>query len=329
MRERVTQLLLGLGCAALAGCAGHAKAAVGATTAPTTSSTTNAITNPSTQPARIATTTPAVVQPTTAVPPVKHEPVPPPPLSPGIPQAPPPPPDAVVATPPSSQRTPPPAVAPTTQPGPIADPVAYAMGYAAGARIRARLNEDGRPADNLQVISGMIAGLDDHDPSFPREQMQAAFAQFQAYSLQRRAEKQYASDPAFRKLADENLQKSRAFMAQGSQLANFDVLPDGVLVSQVKPGAGRILGTAKFITVNLKISLADGTLVRATEPGKPERIAVEDCLQVVIDASRAMKVGGIWRVLLPPDKAYGLAGKLPVIGPNESIEYEIELINAE
>jgi FKBP-type peptidyl-prolyl cis-trans isomerase len=280
---------------------------------------------PTTVPATMPTTAPTV-QPSV---PVKHRPVPPPP-----------PPQLGTATPEPVQRAKPipttqPAtiptavITPTTQPGPIDEKVAYAIGYSVGRRIHARLSEDGRDANNLQVLNGILAGMDGREPVYPREDIQAAFAQFQAYTLQRRAEKQYADDPAFRKLADENLQISHALMAQNAEMVNVESRPDGVQVLLLKAGAGPVLGGAKSLTINLKVSLADGTLVKANLPGKPQVIAATDCLPSVIDASREMKVGGTWRVLVPPDKAYGLSGKSPLIGPNQAIEYEVELVAIE
>jgi FKBP-type peptidyl-prolyl cis-trans isomerase FklB len=312
MRERWVQCILSLGCAVT----------IAATVEAPPSPERTPTSAPTTQP----TTAPVTVAPPAPVVPERHEPVPPPPPPAAVTTAPEPAPTA-----PSINKPAPPVVVvtATTQPGPIADPVAYAMGYAAGARIRARLSEAGRPADNLQILGGVIAGLGDHDPGFPREEMQAKFAEFQAYSLQLDAEKQYADDPAFRKRADDNLQKSRALIAQNAEMANVSVLPDGVQRTILKPGTGRVIDGARFLTVNLKVSLADGTLIKAAAPDKPERIAVGDLLPAVVDASRGMRVGGVWRLLLPPDKAYGLAGKPPVIGPNEAIEYELGLIGAD
>jgi FKBP-type peptidyl-prolyl cis-trans isomerase len=309
MRERLLQTLLGFGCVALLA----ATAGV-----PTSAPTTQPSTRPTTAPIVVPTPAPAVE---------KHQPVPPPPLPASAPPAPE---SAPVVVPAVTSRPAPVVVAPTTQPGPIPDQVAYGMGYAAGARIRARLIEDGRPADDMEILSGVIAGLGNHDPAFSRDEIQARFAEFQAYSLQRRAEKQYADDPGFRKLADDNMQRSRALMAQNAELANVQVLADGVQREVIKPGTGRVIDNAKILTVvNLKVSLADGTLLKATEPGMQLKLAVADCLPALIDASRGMKVGGVWRVLIPPEKAYGLAGKPPLIGPNESVEYEIELFAAE
>jgi FKBP-type peptidyl-prolyl cis-trans isomerase len=253
----------------------------------------------------------------------RHEPVAPPPPPVVLPTAP-------VATTKIPTTQPAPPVVATTQPGPIDDRVAYGIGYSAGRRIHDRLEEDGRTADDLLVLKGLIDGLGDRDPAYPRQDVQAAFEEFQAYTLQRRAEKMYADNPAFRKRADENLKKSRAILDQNAEMAGVEVRPDGVQVQILSPGTGRIVGNAKILTVkNLRVSLADGTLVSASEADQSEKLAASDALSGLMDAVRGMKIGARARVWLPPDKAYGLTGKPPVVGPNQGIEYEFELVNAE
>ena len=287
-------------------------ACASSTTGPSTTSTTNA-----------AKTKPAAPDV------VKHEPVAPPP-APAAPVAAVQP--AATTHAPTTQPVapPPPIPAAATQPGPIDDRAAYGIGYSAGKRIHDRLSEDGRTADDLVVMKGFIDGLSDRDPAYPRAEVLEAFAEFQAYAQQRRAEKLYADNPSFRKQADENLQKSRALLDQNAEMAGVDVRPDGVQVQTLAEGNGRVVGNARTLTVKtLRVSLADGTTVKTTEGDQTEKIAVTDALPALVDAIRGTKVGGKIRVWLPPDKAYGLTGKSPVIGPNQAIEYEFELVNAE
>lgn len=263
--------------------------------------------------------------------PEKHEPValPPPPIV-----APAPPPATTATHAPRTQPAPTPPqvviVKPTTQPGPIDEKVAYAIGYAAGRRTRERLEEDGRTVDDVMVMRGILDGLDGRDPTFSPQEVRAALAEALAYTQQRRAEKQYADNPSFRKTADENLQKSRALLDQNAEMAQVEVQPDGVQVQEITPGTGRIVGNAKSFTVKgLRVSLADGTLIQSTEGDQTEKISATDALPALLDVLRGMRVGTRCRVWLPPDKAYGLAGKPPEVGPNEAIEYEFELVGAE
>ena len=280
---------------------------------------------------KIASTIPAA--PPAASQPVveKHEPVAPPP--PPVPRPAPIVEPVAVAHAPTTQPAaapPPPPVVAATQPGPIDPRVAYAIGFSAGRRISDRLSEDGRTADDLMVIKGVIDGLGNHDPAYSPAEVLEALAEFQAYTQQRRAEKLYADNPSFRKHADENLQKSRAMLDQNAEMAGVDVQPDGVQIQILAAGGGRVVGNAHGLSLkNLRVSLADGTLVQETTGDQTEKIDVADALPALVDAIRGMRVGGKCRIWLPPDKAYGLSGKPPVIGPNQAIEYEFELINAE
>ena len=44
------------------------------------------------------------------------------------------------------------------------------------------------------------------------------------------------------------------------------------------------------------------------------------------DVIPRMHVGDRWKVVIPPNLAYGEEGALPRIGPNEALQFEIELM---
>ncbi len=283
-------------------------------------------------------TNPPATQPV-APRPVHHDPVLPPPLAPPASQpttatAPPPPKPAVVAPPPLPKPVPPPASQPappitTTAPLPIPDPVSYWAGLVAGRRIRARLAEDGRGFDDMVVLKGVIDGLADGNPAYPRADVQAAVDQLQANVLQRRAEKRAAEEPAFRRLADDNAQRTRDLLAQNAKLPDVRVRPDGVQVRTLHDGTGRPVAAAKAIIARLTVSLADGTLIAAADPARPAKLVLADALPALSDAARTMRVGDRWQVVLPSDKAYGLAGDPPMIGPNQALTYDVEVVDVE
>ena len=43
------------------------------------------------------------------------------------------------------------------------------------------------------------------------------------------------------------------------------------------------------------------------------------------EALQLMNVGARWKVAMPPELAYGMAGNPPAIGPNESILIDVML----
>ncbi len=236
------------------------------------------------------------------------------------------PPTTVAVPPPASQ----PVALPSTPAVPIPDAVAYWAGLSTGRRLRERLGEDGRGYDDLLVLKGVIDGLADREAAFPRADVQAAVDQLQANVLQRRAEKRSADSPAFRRLADDNAQHSRDLLTENAKLLGVGVRPDGVQVRVLHEGTGKPVGpAAKGVTARLSVSLADGTLVAAADPAGPARLTLADVVPALADAVRGMRAGDRWQVVLPADKAYGLAGNPPLIGPNQALAYDVEVVDVD
>lgn len=219
---------------------------------------------------------------------------------------------------------------PATRPARQDPTLSYAEGLEFGRRLRARLEEEGiQRADGDLVVRGVIDGLNALPPLWPQEQVDQAIAAIQSDIARRRAEQAYAADPGFREMADENLKRGRRFLKENEACVGVRVLPDGIQLQILKEGHDRVVGNAKQITANFTVSLADGTLVRASEPGHPLTIPTWRLLPAVREAIHGMPLGAEWRLLIPAERAFGLAGKPPVIGPNQALAFELELVNAE
>lgn len=221
------------------------------------------------------------------------------------------------------------AAPPTTQPTREADPkMAYALGLGLGQRVREALIRDGITADNALIIRGMLDGLHDFPSLYPDDEMQAAIAQIEKTIRTRQMEKLMAADPAIKKLAADNLEKSRAQMAHLAKLTDVEELPGGVLVRVINRGEGAFVGNAKWIVGRFEVALADGTVVDPMSD-KPRRFPTLKLPPAVMEAIRPMRVGSRWRIALPPEQAFGLAGKPPTIGPNQALLLDVELTGLE
>jgi FKBP-type peptidyl-prolyl cis-trans isomerase FklB len=219
---------------------------------------------------------------------------------------------------------------PATQPARQDPTSAYAAGLEFGRRLRARLEEQGiKRTDGDLVVRGVIDGLNGLPPLWPEEQVDQAIAAIESDIARRRAEQAYAADPGFREMADENLKRGRRFLKENEASVGVRVLPGGIQLQTLMDGHGRVVGNADQITANFTVSLADGTLVRASEPGHPLTIPTWRLLPAVREAIHGMPVGAKWRLLIPAERAFGLAGKPPVIGPNQALAFELELVSAE
>jgi FKBP-type peptidyl-prolyl cis-trans isomerase len=207
--------------------------------------------------------------------------------------------------------------------------MAYAVGLGIGQRLRAEMRRDGLTADHDLIVRGLVDGLNDLPSLYPEDEMLAAVAKIEAAIRTRRAEQLVASDPSVRKLVEENLRRSRAFLEQNAKMTGVEVLPGGVQVRVLKAGDGKVVGNSKWVVARFEVALADGTVVDASDDEKPARVPTLRLPPAVLEAIRPMRVGSRWQVALPPEQAHGLAGRPPVIGPNQALLIDVELAGVE
>jgi len=222
-----------------------------------------------------------------------------------------------------------PAAAPDPQRKQVDNQLAYASGLDFGTELREMLKSDHLAADQAMILRGVTDGLNGRPPLYSQEEMDKASLRVEKYAATRRAQELYASNPEFKRTADENLVRSQALLKENGALEGTETLPNGIEVKVITEGSGRVLGNAKTITVNCRITLADGTLVRSTEEGKPLTVQCAKLLPDVVAAMEGMHVGGKWKIVVPPEAAYGLGGKPPLIGPNQAVALVVELVSAE
>ena len=74
-------------------------------------------------------------------------------------------------------------------------------------------------------------------------------------------------------------------------------------------------------------TLIDGTVFDSSvDRGKPASFPVRGVIPGWTEVLQLMKEGSKWRVFIPSDLAYKQRGSPPKIGPNETLIFEIELL---
>ena len=105
-------------------------------------------------------------------------------------------------------------------------------------------------------------------------------------------------------------------------------LPAQLKVVDVTVGSGKEAGMGDLVSVDYTASLTEGTVVDSSRPrGKPLQFRL-GAGQVIKGFERGivgMKAGGVRRLTIPPDLAYGKKGVPPTIPPNATMVFEIEL----
>jgi FKBP-type peptidyl-prolyl cis-trans isomerase FklB len=94
----------------------------------------------------------------------------------------------------------------------------------------------------------------------------------------------------------------------------------------LKAGTGAKPADEASVLANYSGTLADGTVFDASPDGKPAAFKVNGVIPGWREALKLMPAGSTWRLVVPPKLAYGERGAGRVIGPNQVLQFEVELV---
>lgn len=127
--------------------------------------------------------------------------------------------------------------------------------------------------------------------------------------------------------ADDNKRKGFEFLNENKAKPGVVTLPSGLQYRVLKEGKGSTALESDLVEVNYKGSLINGEVFDASAPGKPSTLKVSALIAGWREALKLMRVGSHWQLVVPHNLAYGERGHAPDIGPNETLLFEVELVN--
>jgi FKBP-type peptidyl-prolyl cis-trans isomerase FklB len=128
-------------------------------------------------------------------------------------------------------------------------------------------------------------------------------------------------------IAEKNKTAGEAFLAANRTQPGVITLPDGLQYKVIKEGAGPTPTAQDTVTVNYTGTLIDGTEFDSSyKRGEPATFPVSGVIAGWTEALQLMKVGSTWMLYVPAPLAYGPAGAPPVIGPNQTLVFKVELL---
>jgi FKBP-type peptidyl-prolyl cis-trans isomerase FklB len=123
------------------------------------------------------------------------------------------------------------------------------------------------------------------------------------------------------------LEKSKQFMAGNAGKPGVKVLDSGVQYQVIREGEGTPPTLEDKVKVHYEGRTIDGKKFDSSyDRGEPATFALKGVVKGFSEALTHMKPGAKWKVYIPPELGYGKRGAGNVIGPNETLIFDLELI---
>jgi len=162
-------------------------------------------------------------------------------------------------------------------------------------------------------VADMLAGR--------QPQMEQATAQEVIGKYQQKKSQELAA------LMNQKQAESKAYMEENAKNEDVVTTDSGLQYQIIKAGDGATPTLSDRVIAHYEGSLIDGTVFDSSiQRGEPATFPVNGVIQGWQEALQMMKEGSKWRVVIPGNLAYGPQGAGEMIGPNETLIFDIELI---
>ena len=189
--------------------------------------------------------------------------------------------------------------------------------YAIGQQIGQNLNNQNIDFDGDSLAASIKEAASGKESRLKPEEMQAAIQSQQKKEM----EKQEA-------LVKKNLETGQAFLEANKKKDGVIALPSGLQYKIITEGKGKQPKSTDTVVAHYRGTLISGTEFDSSyKRNEPATFPVAGVIKGWQEALPLMKEGTKWQVYIPADLAYGARGAGNIIGPNEVLIFDIELLS--
>ncbi len=197
------------------------------------------------------------------------------------------------------------------------DRISYALGLSMGNNFRA----SGIDTINVQDFADGVAAV--FQGAKPKMSYDEAKAEIQRYFTALEARQQENAKVA----GEANAKAGRDFLEANAKREEVKTTTSGLQYEVLKQGDGPKPQATDRVVVHYTGKLIDGTVFDSSEErGEPATFGVTQVIPGWVEALQLMNAGSKWRLYIPSDLAYGPNGAGGLIGPNQTLIFDVTLL---
>jgi len=192
--------------------------------------------------------------------------------------------------------------------------------YAVGIDIGRELHRTAIEFDLPSLTRGIYDVFDERELQLTDEEMAEVLRELSAKTQLAQAQRR-------EEMLQQNQEEGDAFLAANGKKEGVITTASGLQYEVLTEGTGPKPAATDRVSVNYRGSLVDGSEFDSSERhGGPATFVVNQVIDGWTEALQLMSVGSKYRLAMPSELAYGENGSSPVIGPNATLIFEVELL---
>ncbi|OPY71561.1 MAG: Outer membrane protein MIP precursor [Syntrophorhabdus sp. PtaU1.Bin002] len=195
------------------------------------------------------------------------------------------------------------------------------VSYTIGANLGKGLRQQAVDIDTNLMMKGLNDSFSGGKTLLTDQEMRDVMVTFQKDMAAKQTERRKV-------LAEKNKKEGEAFLAENKKKPGVTTLPSGLQYKVLKEGKGKTPAATDTVVTHYRGILIDGTEFDSSfQRNEPATFSVNGVIKGWTEALQLMKEGAKWQLFVPSDLAYGDRGAGPLIGPNATLVFEVELIS--
>ena len=192
----------------------------------------------------------------------------------------------------------------------------YGLGYQIGSQIQRQLVAEGVELDVDAFVRGIADVLSGQELALSQEEIMKA--------IEIKGEQEAKK---MKELGESNELSGESFRAEYGKQESVLHTDSGILYRVLTTGSGAKPGPNDTVVVHYRGTLPDGQEFDSSyKRGQPATFSLGGIIAGWREVLQLMSEGAKWEVVIPPELGYGSAGAGGLIGPNQTLVFEIELI---